>query len=197
MVLYKIFQSFDKVTVERVLHCAYSPVNKTNWAKRVRILEENQKILSWKDHKNRYCSYIFSRSNAKIKWKKKMKKTKLERYFAFCFSSNLIFKKLRNNREEEETLSSFNCENTQVTKLRWMEHYFQAEKNTQTHSVYITKLLKVLFSAFSSIFKCATAVLFIAQVSVSLFHIWTQFICRHLRFLYLAKFYISRHLKPL
>lgn len=197
MVLYTIFQSFDKVTVERVLHCAYSPVNKTNWAKRVRILEENQKILSWKDHKNRYCSYIFSRSNAKIKWKKKMKKNETWEVFCFLFFIEFNLQKVAKQSRGRRNFIFFQLRKYASYKIALNGTLFSGRKKTQTHSVYITKLLKVLFSAFSSIFKCATAVLFIAQVSVSLFHIWTQFICRHLRFLYLAKFYISRHLKPL
>lgn len=50
------------------------------------------------------------------------------------------------------------------------------------------KAAESFFSAFPSIFKCATAVLFIAQVSVSLFsHLNSVYMLRHLSSLFVGQ----------
>lgn len=175
------------ITVEWIPCCAYSPVNnrfkawnKSDWRK--------PKKISWDDYKKRYCSYLIQKKRTQKKWWER-KKGQLKRYFAvaFCFSSNLIFKKLRNNREEE-TLSSFNCENTQLTKLRWMEHCFEDDDDDDDKREREKKAAESFLSAFPSIFKCATAVLFIAQVSVSLFsHLNSVYMLRHLSSLFVGQ----------
>lgn len=190
---------FETVTVKWMPCCAYSPVNNRSKA-RDESAWRKPKTISCNDYKNRYCSYLITR-RSEHRRNDEREKSQLKRYFAvaFCFSSNLIFKKLRNNREEE-TLSSFNWENTQLTKLRWMEHCFEDDDDDdgRREREGEKKQLKVFFPLFHLFLNAPLQFYLLLKSAFHCFHIWTQFICFVIWALcLLAKFCISRLLKPL
>lgn len=92
-------------------------------------------------------------------------------FFFFLAGFNLL--KLQNNRDDE-TLSSFNCENTQEkTKCVERRKNNNGKKKFNHRKSYWSLFFFLSFSHSLSLAlgKCAIAVLFIVKVSISLFHI--------------------------
>lgn len=71
MVLYKIFQSFDKVTVERVLHCAYSPVIKPIEQKEYEFLKKTNRFCLGKITKTDIVLISFQEATQRLNERKR------------------------------------------------------------------------------------------------------------------------------